>query len=219
MYQFQCNNMGSEPYRLLDLFLLMIPTFLLCLSSSQAFKFYVGGKDGWVLKPSEGYNHWAERNRFQVNDTLYFKYKKGSDSVLVVEKADYDSCNTKNPMKKMNDGDSYFIFDKSGPYFFISGNSNNCQKGQKLIVVVLAVRNSRCSPPMITPALPPVGGNPPVVSPGSLSPQPSQGPSADDNSPAPSPPPPSGSASFGGHVCAGCRVGIMLLLNCFVWLA
>jgi hypothetical protein len=40
------------------------------LSSSQAHKFLVGGKDGWVLNPSENYNHWAERNRFKVNDTL-----------------------------------------------------------------------------------------------------------------------------------------------------
>jgi hypothetical protein len=53
-------------------FLLFI--FLLCSgflsSSSSAYKFYVGGKDGWVLNPSESYNHWAGRNRFHVNDVL-----------------------------------------------------------------------------------------------------------------------------------------------------
>jgi len=37
---------------------------------SNGHKFYVGGRDGWVLTPSEDYSHWSHRNRFQVNDTL-----------------------------------------------------------------------------------------------------------------------------------------------------
>jgi len=53
----------------------MIPTLLLVASSSPRFQaearqYDVGGRDGWVAKPSEDYNHWAQRNRFQVNDTL-----------------------------------------------------------------------------------------------------------------------------------------------------
>ncbi|KAK4255521.1 hypothetical protein QN277_008513 [Acacia crassicarpa] len=176
--------MASEAHRiLLGLFFQMTLTLLLCFSSSQALKFNVGGKDGWVVKPSEDYNHWAGRNRFQVNDTLYFKYKKGSDSVLVVNKTDYDSCNTKDAMMKMDDGDSHFTFDKSGPFFFISGNSENCKKDQKLVVVVLAVRDKTpSSPPMAAPAPSPAEGNPPTVSPG-----PSEGPDVGENAPAPSP--------------------------------
>jgi hypothetical protein len=38
--------------------------------SSEAYVFYPGGRDGWVLDPTESYNHWAGRNRFQVNDTI-----------------------------------------------------------------------------------------------------------------------------------------------------
>lgn len=38
--------------------------------SSHAYQLIVGGKDGWVINPSENYNHWAGRLRFQVNDTL-----------------------------------------------------------------------------------------------------------------------------------------------------
>ncbi|EXC08459.1 hypothetical protein L484_009602 [Morus notabilis] len=131
-------------------FLLLVSVLLLfsCfLSSSQAYKFNVGGSDGWVLNPSENFNHWAERNRFQANDTLYFKYKKGTDSVLVVNKDDYNNCNTKNPIQKLEDGDSVFKFDRSGPFFFISGKYGSCQKGQKLIVVVLAVRPKPNTPP------------------------------------------------------------------------
>ncbi|KAF8413863.1 hypothetical protein HHK36_001857 [Tetracentron sinense] len=129
-------------------FLLVILMGFFC--SSQAYKFYVGGSDGWVLKPSENYNHWAERNRFQVSDSLFFKHKKGSDSVLVVTKEDYYNCNTEKPIMAMVDGDSIFKFDRSGPFFFISGNPGSCGNGQKLIVVVLAVRDKSpiAKPPM-----------------------------------------------------------------------
>lgn len=49
----------------------LLVIFLACfISSSYAYQFYVGGKDGWVPNPTENYNHWAERMRFSVNDTL-----------------------------------------------------------------------------------------------------------------------------------------------------
>lgn len=58
----------------LGLLFSMIPMLLLVGSSprfqAEARQFDVGGRDGWVVKPSEDYNHWAQRNRFQVNDTL-----------------------------------------------------------------------------------------------------------------------------------------------------
>ncbi|KAK1566955.1 hypothetical protein Q3G72_006570 [Acer saccharum] len=135
------------------LFLLVV--LMSIVDSSNGYKFYVGGKDGWVVKPSEKYNHWAERMRFQVNDTLYFRYDKGSDSVLVVSNADYDSCNKKNPIQSLANGDSIFKFDHSGPFFFISGHDHNCEKGQKLIVVVMAVRNKthhQQAPPSLSPS-------------------------------------------------------------------
>ncbi|PON40067.1 Phytocyanin domain containing protein [Parasponia andersonii] len=188
---------------LLPCFLLLSSLFSSLTSSSQAYKFYVGGNQGWVSNPSENYSHWAERNRFQVNDTLYFKYKKGSDSVLVVNKNDYDNCNTKNPTQKLEDGDSEFKFDRSGPFFFISGK--NCDKGQKLIVVVLAVRPPKHSTP--SPAIsPPPGAHPPVASPptGSrpTSPFPSPaitpvpGPSSKSPAPAPLSSAPTGSPAL-----------------------
>lgn len=64
--------MASDSDRFLDFLLLMTLTLLLLSSSHQATatEFHVGDKDGWVVKPSEDYNHWAQRNRFQVNDTL-----------------------------------------------------------------------------------------------------------------------------------------------------
>ncbi|KAI8011780.1 Early nodulin-like protein 2 [Camellia lanceoleosa] len=126
----------------------------------EAYQFNVGGKDGWVLNPSENYNHWAGRLRFQVNDTLFFKYKKGSNSVLVVTKQDYDQCNTQKPIMKLDNGDSVLKFDRSGLFYFISGVKANCDKGQKLITLVLAVRKQQKSPPPMAAPPAPVGQTP-----------------------------------------------------------
>ncbi|XP_050247601.1 early nodulin-like protein 2 [Quercus robur] len=159
-------------------FFLLFSCFLF---SSQASKFYVGGRDGWVLHPSENYTQWTQKNRFQVNDTLVFKYKKGSDSVLLVNKDDYYNCNTTNPIKKLEEGDSEYKLDKSGPSFFISGKEQNCEKGQKLIVTVLSVKHSNTSPPK-TPTAPTQAPTPssshtpkvpPSLAPSSSSPGPS----------------------------------------------
>ncbi|KAL2247510.1 UNVERIFIED_CONTAM: Early nodulin-like protein 1 [Sesamum indicum] len=145
---------------------------------SFAYQFVVGGRQGWVVNTSENYNHWAERMRFQVNDTLLFKYKKGSDSVLVVNKDDYDNCNTGNPILKLDDGNSVFKFDRSGPFFFISGNKANCDQGQKLIIVVLAVRNRPPPPPNapVPSAAPPKSSSSPSPSPTGGAPSPASSP-------------------------------------------
>ncbi|KAF8409201.1 hypothetical protein HHK36_005275 [Tetracentron sinense] len=149
-------------------FLFVILMGLFC--SSQSYMFYVGSSEGWVLNPSENFNHWAERNRFRVNDTLLFKYKKGSDSVLVVSKEDCNKCNTEKPIMSMVDGDSVFKFDRSGPFFFISGTYGSCEKGQKLIVVVLGLtavkhRSPEISAPHMSPSSPSPITKPPASSP------------------------------------------------------
>ncbi|XP_009758678.1 early nodulin-like protein 3 [Nicotiana tabacum] len=158
--------------------------FLSVLCISQAYTFYAGGKEGWVLKPSESYSHWAERNRFQVNDTIVFKYKKGSDSVLVVHKDDYFKCKKDKPIHKLKNGKSKLKFTRSGAFYFISGKDDNCEKGQKLLVVVLSPNHNRhkspspatqkpSSSPVTTPTQPPED-IPSVVapSPQSISPAP-----------------------------------------------
>ncbi|WOK91435.1 hypothetical protein Cni_G00126 [Canna indica] len=174
--------------------LLLVGVLMGLATCSWSYDFNVGGRDGWVPNPSESYSSWAGRNRFQVNDTLVFKYSQGVDSVLVVTKQDYDACNASNPIQKLEGGDSVFKLDRSGPFYFISGVPENCQKGQKLAVVVLAIRNKNPPlPPAVSPVLPPPSTSPtasPAVSP--VLPPPSNSPTA---SPAVSPvlPPPSNS--------------------------
>uniref|UniRef100_A0A803NA87 Phytocyanin domain-containing protein n=2 Tax=Chenopodium quinoa TaxID=63459 RepID=A0A803NA87_CHEQI len=146
---------------------------MIWIDSSRGYKFSVGGKDGWVLNPSESYNHWAERNRFQVNDTLFFKLKNGNDSVLVVTREKYNRCNGKKPIKTLTEGKSEYIFGRSGPHYFISSSEDHCKKGQKLVIVVLAVRPKKPSP---SPASPPSASPTPSASipaPSSKAPSPS----------------------------------------------
>ncbi|GJN17681.1 hypothetical protein PR202_gb04770 [Eleusine coracana subsp. coracana] len=123
--------------------IVLVVGFAAVVPSSEAHVFYAGGRDGWVVDPAESYNHWAERNRFQVNDTIVFTYDEAANSVLLVTEQDYDACNTRSPVRRLEAagaGGSAFRFDRSGPFFFISGDEDRCQKGQKLYVIVMAPR-------------------------------------------------------------------------------
>ncbi|CAO1945838.1 unnamed protein product [Urochloa humidicola] len=71
--------------------------------------FYVGDKAGWVGKPAESYDHWAARHHFKLADTLVFKYKKAADSVLIVDKHHYETCDGKDLIDEVRDGDSAYI--------------------------------------------------------------------------------------------------------------
>ncbi|KQK03204.1 early nodulin-like protein 2 [Brachypodium distachyon] len=155
--------------------------------------FYVGDGGGWRTNPAEPFNHWAERNRFQVNDRVVFRYKGHEDSVLVVSKSHYESCNTSEPFLRLDGGDSAFVLSSSGPYFFISGHADRCWAGERLIVVVLAVRaGAKTTPPPKSSSPPaPAKASPPspnsTQSPPSSPPAPAK-PSSPPPAPAPAPP-------------------------------
>ncbi|KAL5228281.1 hypothetical protein ABZP36_016546 [Zizania latifolia] len=149
--------------------LLAVVVVILAASCCTAFDFNVGGSGVWAPNPAEPFNRWAERTRFQVNDRLVFRYRKEEDSVAVVSQSHYDACNATEPLQRLDGGDSVFVFNHSGPFFFISGDAGRCQAGERLIVVVLAVRNNTpSSPPPPPPPSPPV----PAPSPRSMPPPP-----------------------------------------------
>ncbi|ESQ43104.1 hypothetical protein EUTSA_v10014267mg [Eutrema salsugineum] len=137
---------------------IILSSFATLFSVTDARRFYVGDNGVWAVHPHESYNTWAERNRFQVNDTLYFKFTKGSDSVQRVMDVDYHACNVGNPLQNFVNGEAEIALNRSGPFFFISGNQDHCLKGLKLIVVVLAIRYPPAAP--ISPAKPPKSHSP-----------------------------------------------------------
>lgn len=57
--------------------------------------------------------------------------------MLVVNSTDYLNCKTKNPIDKFDDGNTVFRFDRSGLFYFISGQSGHCKSGQKLVIRVM----------------------------------------------------------------------------------
>jgi len=65
-----------------------------------------------------------------------FVYPKDKDSVLLVEPADYNACNTSSYDKRFDDGSTTFALDRAGIFFFISGVEDNCRANEKLIVMV-----------------------------------------------------------------------------------
>ncbi|POO00434.1 Phytocyanin domain containing protein [Trema orientale] len=109
---------------------------LLCLSlflvpKSFATEFTIGGSKGWSVPSDQNAVHYI------------FDYPSGQDSVLLVSQEDYNNCNTDNPQKKFDDGHTVYTFNQSGPHYFISGNKDNCQKNEKVVVIVLADRSNQ----------------------------------------------------------------------------
>ncbi|KAL3512307.1 hypothetical protein ACH5RR_025024 [Cinchona calisaya] len=129
-------------------------TFFISLHSftGLSMEFQVGGDDGWVVpsKNHDHYNDWASRNRFKVNDTLKFTYKK--DSVLVVTEEEYEKCRSAHPIFFSNNGDTIYTLDRSGLFYFISGVSGHCERGLKMIIKVLEIESPPQSANQTTPS-------------------------------------------------------------------
>ncbi|EEF46870.1 early nodulin-like protein 1 [Ricinus communis] len=124
--------------------LLMITLQLFSLSDAKDI--LIGGKtDAWKVpsSQSDSLNKWAESSRFRIGDSLVWKYDSQKDSVLEVTRAAYLSCNVSNPVEEYKDGNTKVKLERAGPYYFISGAEGHCEKGQKMIVVVLSPRHNR----------------------------------------------------------------------------
>ncbi|GJM93140.1 hypothetical protein PR202_ga09670 [Eleusine coracana subsp. coracana] len=124
----------------------LIVGFAAVVPTSEAYVFYAGGRDGWVVDPAESYNHWAERNRFQVNDNIVFMYDDAANSVLLVTEPDYDACNTRSPVRRLEAAGAGGVRVQVRPVrpLLLSsagdGQTTGGQKGQKLYIIVMAPR-------------------------------------------------------------------------------
>ncbi|PWA82740.1 cupredoxin [Artemisia annua] len=128
-------------------------SILVLIQKGDAYEFKVGGSGDWSLT-STSYNQWAEKTRFQIGDTLFFKYQGEKDSVLEVSKDDYNNCNTTSPIARHDDGRTVIKFDRSGPHYFISGVSDHCKNNEKVLIVVSADQTHKSSPQSPPPPAP-----------------------------------------------------------------
>lgn len=60
-----------------------------------------------------------------------------NDSVLVVNKWAFYHCNITNALFVFTDGNTTINLDNAGPIYFISGDVEHCENGQRLAVKVL----------------------------------------------------------------------------------
>uniref|UniRef100_A0A3Q7HR33 Phytocyanin domain-containing protein n=1 Tax=Solanum lycopersicum TaxID=4081 RepID=A0A3Q7HR33_SOLLC len=67
---------------------------------------------------------------------LVFLYPPSEDSVIQVTKQNYNSCNLKNPILYMNNGNSLFNITRPGEFYFTSGAEGHCEKLQKLHISI-----------------------------------------------------------------------------------
>ncbi|KAI3988220.1 hypothetical protein MKX01_012009 [Papaver californicum] len=172
-----CNQIIFLAFGLLSLVSMM--------QNAGASEFKVGGVNGWTVTSNrDEHNQWAQTRRFQKGDTLLFVYKPNQDSVLQVNKEDYDNCKTGSPIAKFEDGNTSFNLTQSGPYYFISGVELNCHNNEKLTAVVLSDRSKTPPPPPPSSPPPPAATTPSPAPVGELFPS--------DQSP---PPPPRNGAS------------------------
>ncbi|XP_057962171.1 early nodulin-like protein 5 [Malania oleifera] len=114
--------------------------------SVSSVEFQVGDGTGWAVPNSEtgqSYNQWASENRFQISDTVHFKYQ--NDSVMEVTGEEYERCVSPRPSFFSNTGDTVFVLDRPGYFYFISGITSHCLDGEKMIIKVLEPEKERSS--------------------------------------------------------------------------
>lgn len=69
--------------------------------------------------------------------------------MLVVDKRAYYHCNVTSPSSVFTDGNTTINLDNAGPLYFISGDTEHCQNGQRLVVEVMPLLTQ--SPPPSSP--------------------------------------------------------------------
>lgn len=142
--------------------------------------------------------------KFFVCFVSVFFYPPSQDSVIQVTAQSYNSCNLKDPILYMNNGNSLFNITAEGEYFFTSGKPGHCEKKQKLHILVGNVTATAFSPSYGPSALPDTAPSYPTVF-GTI----------------PAPPSPSSSSSpslrFSGFVVAAIGFVVCALLGGAMW--
>uniref|UniRef100_A0A0D9X665 Phytocyanin domain-containing protein n=1 Tax=Leersia perrieri TaxID=77586 RepID=A0A0D9X665_9ORYZ len=122
---------------------------LLFAAVADARDHVVGGNNGggWkVPAQPDAFNKWAQITRFHVGDNLVFKFDGAADAVLEVTREDYDRCNTASPVgtyKPSGGGAATVPLTTSGLRYFVGAAAGSCDKGERVIVLVMSEKHSR----------------------------------------------------------------------------
>ncbi|XP_061346979.1 early nodulin-like protein 8 [Gastrolobium bilobum] len=161
------NHLNHKLSVSLMLTLFQIQTKVLC------YYYKVGDLDAWGIPTSANpqvYTVWSKYHNLKLGDSLLFLYPPSQDSVIQVTEESYKSCNLKDPILYMNNGNSLFNITSHGEFYFTSGVAGHCQKNQKLHVSVgggggisnMDGASGPSSLPAYAPSYPTVFGNIPI---------------------------------------------------------
>ncbi|XP_021757531.1 mavicyanin-like [Chenopodium quinoa] len=117
------------------LFFYTLQLLILLQAKVFCFQHKVGDLSAWNIPTAANpdvYIKWSNKTSFRVGDSLMFLYPPSQDSVIQVTPQSYKTCNIKDPILFMNDGNSLFNITQPGDFYFTSGEAGHCQKGQKL---------------------------------------------------------------------------------------
>ncbi|XVE49773.1 hypothetical protein DITRI_Ditri01bG0108500 [Diplodiscus trichospermus] len=197
---------------------------LVCLAATtmliqlaMAANITVGGANGgW--DSSTDLQTWVASQKFSVGDNLIFQYTPNHD-VLEVTKADYDSCQTSNPIQTYTGGNTAIPLSAPGKRYFICGTLGHCQQGMQIEIDTLATATPPATSPSTSP--PPKTSPSPAESPESAPGTPSSSPDVPSTqSPGNSPPasglsptsPPSSANRNSFQTCLTLVFGLMLMV-------
>ncbi|OIT26497.1 PREDICTED: blue copper protein-like [Nicotiana attenuata] len=136
----------------------------------------VGDALAWSV-PNGGaaaYTTWASRKTFAVGDILVFNFTTGLHSVAEVSKANFDSCNTANPISISTNGPTNITLRSAGSHYYLCTLPSHCTLGQKLAINVSGSASPAPQPAAARPVIPPTVA--PVTAP-SVSPSTAPAPS------------------------------------------
>ncbi|KAF5734964.1 Stellacyanin putative isoform 1 [Tripterygium wilfordii] len=129
------SNLKTPSYKILCAF------WFLFLMQSQVFcyQYKVGDLDSWGIPTSADpqlYTKWSKFHTLRLGDSLLFLYPPSQDSVIQVTEEYFKTCNLKDPILYMDNGNSLFNITSSGEFYFTSGKPGHCEKKQKLHISV-----------------------------------------------------------------------------------
>ncbi|XP_078176150.1 mavicyanin-like [Carex rostrata] len=142
--------------------LLAVAAVVAVVELAMATNYTVGAPSGsWNLQTN--LTQWAESNTFHVGDVLNFSYNPSEHDVLEVTQANFDSCNTSNPISTYTDGNTVITLTEVGSRYFICGFTGHCSAGQKVQINVVSGSSTSPSPTSgsTSPVASPPGGSPP----------------------------------------------------------
>ncbi|TXG53118.1 hypothetical protein EZV62_022287 [Acer yangbiense] len=98
----------------------------------------VGDSAGWTNTKSQGnvvdYKKWPLSKSFRPGDTLLFEYNPRTHNVMQVNRQDFVSCKSTDPISTYSTGKDLISLTAPGHYYFV--RPNHCEDGLKFAIRV-----------------------------------------------------------------------------------